>query len=396
MTQNLLQSILQDTSYSKPFAILNRPHLYDKNSLEIITGETYSPGSIKSLILPGLSQDTPFSDRLLLLIPYNQLKERNYTCVDDHSELIAFKIINYDIVPTEAVLNQIPDREIVLNNCKFDLNDNAYSKIVKSIIEDEIGHGEGSNFVIKRSLSSQIKAYNLLSALCIFKNLIKKETGAYWSFIIHTGKRTFIGASPELHLRLNNSTVTMNPISGTHRYPPGGPTIDGLLNFLSENKEADELYMVVEEELKMMAKFCPSGGKIFGPFLKEMSRVAHTEYFIEGHLPNDYDIREILYNTLFAPTVTGSPIENACRIIKKYEPLGRGYYSGIAAIITLEDNKNYNLDSCILIRTADINNEGIIKIGVGSTIVRHSNPTAEAAETKAKAEGLLHAFKVGK
>ncbi len=70
---------------------------------------------------------------------------------------------------------------------------------------------------------------------------------------------------------------------------------------------------------------------MLGPYLKEMSRLAHTEYFIEGRTTRD--AREILRETLFAPTVTGSPLESASRVIHGYEPHGRGYYSGVAALI---------------------------------------------------------------
>jgi phenazine biosynthesis protein phzE len=49
------------------------------------------------------------------------------------------------------------------------------------------------------------------------------------------------------------------------------------------------------------------------------------------------------------------------------------------------------LDSAILIRTADIDSSGAIQIGVGATLVRDSDPAAEVAETKAKAAGLLAA-----
>ena len=85
----------------------------------------------------------------------------------------------------------------------------------------------------------------------------------------------------------------MNPISGTYRYPPAGPDLPGVMEFLADRKETDELYMVVDEELKMMARICAEGGRVVGPYLKEMARLAHTEYFIEGH--TDRDAREILH-----------------------------------------------------------------------------------------------------
>ncbi|MGW1607078.1 anthranilate synthase family protein, partial [Streptomyces eurythermus] len=127
-----------------------------------------------------------------------------------------------------------------------------------------------------------------------------------------------------------------------------------------------------------------------GPYLKEMARLAHTEYFIEGR--TDRDVRDILRETLFAPTVTGSPLESAARVISRYEPQGRGYYSGVAALIGRDAAGGRTLDSSILIRTADIDADGRMRIGVGATLVRHSDPASEVQETRAKAAGLLAAL----
>jgi len=182
----------------------------------------------------------------------------------------------------------------------------------------------------------------------------------------------------------------MNPISGTYRYPASGPSVEGILGFLGDHKETEELYMVVDEELKMMGKICGKGGSLQGPYLKTMTRLAHTEYLITGETQSQP--WDILRETLFAPTITGSPLENACRVIKKYEPEGRAYYSGVIALLGRDEYGAHRLDSSILIRTADINKYGTIRISTGSTLVRNSCPASEAAETRAKASGLLSAL----
>ncbi|WP_426715309.1 chorismate-binding protein, partial [Campylobacter coli] len=102
-------------------------------------------------------------------------------------------------------------------------------------------------------------------------------------------------------------------ISGTFRHPAGGATAETLAEFLSSTKETEELFMVVDEELKMMSAVCTDGGRITGPHLKEMSRLTHTEYMLRGH--STMDPRDILRETMFAPTVTGSPMQNACTVI---------------------------------------------------------------------------------
>jgi phenazine biosynthesis protein phzE len=124
-----------------------------------------------------------------------------------------------------------------------------------------------------------------------------------------------------------------------------------------------------------------------------MARLAHTEYLIEGR--STMDPRAILRETMFAPTVTGSPVESACRVISRHEPGGRGYYSGVIGLIGRDAAAQRYLDSAILIRTADIDDGGRLRIGVGATLVRHSDPVSEVAETRAKAAGLLSALDIG-
>ena len=106
---------------------------------------------------------------------------------------------------------------------------------------------------------------------------------------------------------------------------------DRLLDFLADEKEIYELFMVVDEELKMMCDICHEGGQVLGPFLKPMTHLVHTEYLLAGRTHRDP--REILRDTMFAATVTGSPVENACRLIATYEPEGRGYYGAALALL---------------------------------------------------------------
>jgi phenazine biosynthesis protein phzE len=146
----------------------------------------------------------------------------------------------------------------------------------------------------------------------------------------------------------------------------------------------------VDEELKMMCDICSEGGQVLGPFLKPMSRLIHTEYLLAGH--TERDPREVLRDTMYAATVTGSPVENACRLIRTYEPEGRGYYGAALAILGRDASGAPVLDSPIVIRTADVSVTGELKVTAGATLVRDSDPAYEVAETHAKAGGILAAF----
>ncbi|WP_018685545.1 phenazine-specific anthranilate synthase component I [Actinokineospora enzanensis] len=329
---------------------------------------------------------------LLALIPFRQITERGFDCRDDGAPILALSVREQSCAGLADVLRLIPDMPVELANAGFATDDPTYADIVRGVLADEIGRGAGANFVIRRDFTAELPDFSPAAALAVFARLLRGESGAHWVFLVRLGSRMFLGASPERHVSLESGVAVMNPISGTYRYPGGRPELDGVLEFLADRKEADELSMVVDEELKMMARVCPEGGRAHGPYLKEMARVAHTEYLIEGKCAAD--VRELLRETMFAPTVTGSPLENACRVIARHEPTGRGYYSGVAALIGRDATGERTLDSAILIRTADID-RGRLRIGLGATLVRGSRPESEAAETAAKAEGLLAAFRGG-
>lgn len=372
-----------------PFAIIYRPEI-NPDKVDVFIGDVVSCETLDDIPLGGDDGRLNNGHDVLVIIPYQQIKERHFDCVNDQTPLVAMKIQKHSAHPKAQALEKLKDAEIHLKNEHFDSSDEMYKQTVGRIIADEIGQGAGANFVLKREYLADIQNYSLTKALAIFKNLLTLESGAYWTFIVYTGEQLLVGATPERHVTLAEQVVTMNPVSGTYRYPELGLSVEGILNFLDDKKEIEELYMVVDEELKMMSNLCRTGATLYGPYIKEMTNLAHTEYIIKGK--TSLSPRKILKETLFAPTVTGSPLENACRVIKKYEPLGRGYYSGVLALITQRPNQATELDSSIIIRTAHINQQGRLSLSVGSTLVRHSEPQSELLETRAKAASLLTAI----
>ncbi|MCM2418873.1 anthranilate synthase family protein [Streptomyces sp. RKAG293] len=394
-----------------PFALLRRRTPgRDADLVEVLLGPVTEAGRLRDITLPdGAPGAGPALDALAL-VPFRQIRERGFDVRDDGTPLAVLRPDETYELPLADVLAALPDQEVTVDDGAFDVDDDTYAGIVERVIEDEIGRGEGANFVIRRTFRGQIAGYGPGSALALFRKLLSGERGAYWTYVVHTPDRTLVGASPEVHVRMAGGTVVMNPISGTYRYPVTGPDPEGLLAFLHDPKEVEELTMVVDEELKMMCTVGDLGGVVVGPRLKEMAHLAHTEYELRGR--TTMDVRDVLRETMFAATVTGSPVQNACRVIERYEDQeggrealqnkggggrragGRGYYAGALALIGRDAAGTRTLDSPILIRTADIDPGGQLKVPVGATLVRHSDPRGEVAETHAKAAGVLTALGV--
>ncbi|WP_217143178.1 anthranilate synthase family protein [Streptomyces sp. AC627_RSS907] len=392
------------TADPRPFALLRRrtPGLStgDADTVELLLGPVTEHDRLADL-----------PDEGLALVPFRQIRERGFDVRDDGTPLLVLTPEERFDIPLAEALEQLPAHEVRVEGGGFDVDDEEYARIVGRVLREEIGRGEGANFVIRRTYEGRIPGFGRADALGLFRRLLEGERGAYWTFVVHTGDRTLVGASPEVHVRMSGGrgdraalpveggggrraggTVVMNPISGTYRYPAEGPTPEHLLRFLADGKEVEELSMVVDEELKMMCTVGDMGGVVVGPRLKEMAHLAHTEYELRGR--SSLDVREVLRETMFAATVTGSPVQNACRVIERHEAGGRGYYAGALALLGRDAGGAQTLDSPILIRTADIDADGRLRVPVGATLVRGSDPAGEVAETHAKAAGVLAALGV--
>jgi phenazine biosynthesis protein phzE len=330
----------------------------------------------------------------LVLVPFAQIRERGFEAHQDGTPLSVIEAAVQQEVRLDELLDELPATPIELaDRGGFETSDDDYADMVRHVIDEEIGCGEGANLVIGRHYRARVAGWGHERALAVFRRLLEQERGAFWTFCIFTGDRYLIGASPERHVSVEDGQVRMNPISGTFRMHGLETHADrkrGLLRFLADEKEIYELFMVVDEELKMMCDICHEGGLVLGPYLKPMSHLVHTEYLLAGRTRRD--VREVLRDSMFAATVTGSPVENACRLIKNYEQRGRGYYASVAALIGRDEDGLPMADAPILIRTADVDLDGNVTVTAGATLVRDSDPAYETKETWAKASGILSAF----
>jgi phenazine biosynthesis protein phzE len=363
----------------------------DRETVGLVGGRRRVVDSLLDIPLEdGVPEVGHIADRLVA-VPFRQVHERGFDAHDDGTPLVVVDVETELEFTVEEVVDAIDDTGVELaDRGGFDLDDPTYAKLVDAIIRDEIGQGEGANLVVGRHYRAQVADWDTAKALTVFRRLLEREHGAYWTFVFFTGDRYLIGASPERHVSVHGEDVRMNPISGTFRLGEGGDVRARLLDFLHDEKEIYELFMVVDEELKMMCDICDKGGQVLGPFLKPMSRLVHTEYFLAGRTSRDP--REVLRDTMYAATVTGSPVQNACRLIKEYETEGRGYYGAALAIFGRDADGATVVDSPIVIRTADVDLDGRLTVTAGATLVRDSDSAHEVAETHAKAAGILAAF----
>jgi phenazine biosynthesis protein phzE len=373
--------------------------LRDSETVTLLGGPLVPTERLADIPMPEGAPEPGHRFDTLVAVPFRQVTERGFEAHDDGTPLAVVSVATELEVPLAELIAALPEEEVAFTDRGgFETSDEEYAATVARIIAEEIGNGEGANLVIGRHYRAQLADWGAAKALTVLRHLLENERGAYWTYCFWTGDRFLIGASPERHVSVHAGEVKMNPISGTFRLvskevdPDESPVARKarLLDFLADEKEIYELFMVVDEELKMMCDICHEGGQVLGPFLKPMTHLVHTEYLLAGRTRSD--VRDVLRDSMFAATVTGAPVENACRLIRTYESEGRGYYAGALALLGRDPDGRQTADSPIVIRTAEVSPGGALKVTAGATLVRDSDPASEVAETAAKAGGILSAF----
>jgi 2-amino-4-deoxychorismate synthase len=347
----------------------------------------YATGELRRLTL--LSDiPRPGGTPVISMVPYSQIRERGFEVHDGGEPILTLVASRWREIGLDEVSDGSADFRLD-GEVRFDVSDEQYAQWVRQIVSEEICQGEGSNFLPSRKARVRIEGFDTAAANTIFTRLARSELGAYMTFCFYDGERFFIGSSPERHITIRGGEVRMNPICGTLPKRALTKRAD-LVEFLSDPKEINELFQVVDEELKMMSRICAEGGTIHGPYLKEMSTLIHTEYELVGR--TSMDVVDAFRDSMFAATMIGSPLQNAARIIHRYESDSRRYYSSALVVLDLDEDGSEYLDSAITIRTMEVDLAGNGVIQSGASIVRDSDPEKECAEVRAKAEGLLRAI----
>lgn len=372
-----------------PFCIIQKQ---DSEEILILTGDAAQYRKIHDIPRKTGSTDGNCLYDTISVVPFCQIRERGYVVRDAGEEILTINVTSQQEVDAEEFMALLPyDPTILQDELSYDTTEEEYRTVIKDIVEKEIGNGEGANFVVPRNITGRFEEFSVAKAFTIFKSLLEKDYGTYWKFIFYDTSRFFIGSTPERHLYVKGGRVKMNPISGTFRkdkkWAKRRDFKQDLLGFLTNQKEINELFMVVDEELKMMAKMCDRGGAIVGPLLKEMSQLIHSEYLLSGE--SDKDIFELFIDSMFAATVVGSPVENGCNIIAKYSTQSRRYYGSALMLVGRDEDNQDFLDSPITIRTAEIDPRGKFYLSAGATLVKDSVPEQEVLETKAKGAAIL-------
>jgi anthranilate synthase component 1 len=198
-----------------------------------------------------------------------------------------------------------------------------------------------------------------------------------------------VGASPEIHVRCENSKVEIRPIAGTR---PRGKTDDEDLSnekeLLADPKERAEHVMLVDLARNDIGRVCDFGSVQVKDLMiiERYSHVMHIVSQVEGHLSKNRTPYDLMRATFPAGTLSGAPKIRAMQIISELEGVQRGPYGGCVGYFSF----NGNLDCCITIRTALLK-DGKAYVQAGGGWVNDSTPEGEFQETVNKSKAMRKA-----
>jgi len=195
----------------------------------------------------------------------------------------------------------------------------------------------------------------------------------------------FLGASPELLFRRENSRLESEAVAGTR--PRSLDTVEDARlesQLLRISKEQLEHRLVVESLATTFQKLCTAFSQDQGPSVLKLSRVQHLRTAFQGDLKTGVGDDAILNSFHPTPATCGFPQAEALEFLKKNEPFDRGWYAGpFGCVSRAEAEFSVAIRSMLWLGRQ-------LHLYSGAGIVEGSDAEREWNELEDKISGVLH------
>ena len=201
----------------------------------------------------------------------------------------------------------------------------------------------------------------------------------------------FVGASPELLIAVDGTTVTSHPLAGTTPRT-GDPATDARLaaELLASPKNQIEHRVVIDVVHDTLLPYTSYLDWEPEASIVAVANVQHLGTRMEGQLsqpgPNVLTLARALSPT---PALGGHPQAAAVELIERVEGFRRGRYGGTVGWVDGRGNGTW----AVAIRCAEFApDRRSARLFAGGGIVADSDPLHELAETQAKFQAMLSAI----
>jgi anthranilate synthase component 1 len=265
------------------------------------------------------------------------------------------------------------------------LNEEKFSNIVNKA-KKYIHDGDIFQVVLSRKFAFESSGDNLT----LYKTLRKLNPSPYM-YHLKQNKKTIIGASPEMLVRITGDKVETFPIAGTRKITDDEEKNKRLSEeLIHDEKELAEHTMLVDLGRNDIGRVCKFG-TVHPESLMQIKRFSHVQHIVShivGNLAPENDMFDAFQAVFPAGTVSGAPKVRAMEIIDELETESRGPYAGAVGYFSY----NGCCDFAIAIRSIFIDDKkGFVQSGAG--IVSDSVAENEFKETEHKAGAMLQALK---
>lgn len=268
-------------------------------------------------------------------------------------------------------------------------SDADYLKLIDSA-KSEIAAGN----VYQLCLTNELTATHNRDPLDVFYRLREINPAPYSGFL-RVGNFALVSASVEQFLTANRTgRLQTKPIKGTRARSQDSSPDDDLLvaeELASDVKERAENLMIVDLLRNDIARVCePDSVQVSKLFEVETYPTVHQLVStVEGQIRPEFSHLEAIEAMFPGGSMTGAPKIRAVELISRFENGPRGIYSGLFGYL----GHFGHTDVAMVIRSIVFEGDRL-SIGIGGGITSDSDPLAELAETKLKAQALLAALEV--
>jgi anthranilate synthase component 1 len=321
--------------------------------------------------------------RRLLLITFEEVNSETSTDgIEANARLDELEARLASAVPSSPGLSAMPRAQTFSAN----FTEESFIEAVHSAKEG-IKAGEIFQVVLSQKLSRTTSA----NPFDIYRALRRLNPSPYM-FFLNFGTLAFpeplqlIGASPEMHVRLDGRKASIRPIAGTR--PRGrDQSEDQALaeDLFADPKERAEHVMLLDLARNDLGRVCSYGSVQVSEKMtvERYSHVMHIVSQVDGELEEAEDAFSLMRATFPAGTVSGAPKIRAMQIIHTLEDEPRGPYAGAVGYFSFDGS----MDTCITIRTLVMTGDSVC-VHAGAGIVADSDPEREYQETLNKARAL--------
>lgn len=258
----------------------------------------------------------------------------------------------------------------------------------KNIVQqslDKIHDGMLQKVVVSRQIEIVLSDEPSVSSIL---RKLKDSNNHCYLFVYRNGKSAFVGASPELLLKVKNDSIFSEALAGSSRRGKDEKEDNELESLLLKSeKNLYEHKLVVDHISNSIKNFTEENPEIEKLSIRKLSNIQHLFTAISCRNNNGSNVFGLVKELFPTPAVCGVPKEAALNIIEDLEEEQRGLYSGIIGWF----NFSNSVELVVGIRSAlSIGNKILAFAGAG--IVADSKPDEEYAETEIKLNSILSVF----